>query len=250
MMQGFFSHARQTFPFTESSMATKKSNNKINIELNDPSLSPKTDALPTTQSVILLRSGRAKKLGVKSEGSLSFHWLTDASHESISLQITANDGGGYFSKEKIPFERIEKCLGYRIADNPFPSKLLQTAFEGKSSNNSGFLGAILRAENLLAPAKDAETQHLVSGDWKKWKTDLLALSGETIEIPLPTSIKRLAEDANGEETKGNTTDDKSSEQGDENLKLSNTNTNDVVGAPGKSPSDHTDQRKTLTLKKK
>jgi hypothetical protein len=69
------------------------------------------------------------------------------------------------------------------ASKPFPSKALRDAFEGRSSNNAGFMVAVLRAEGLLGPAPDAETQHVITGDWAAWKKAMLAVTGTLIELP-------------------------------------------------------------------
>ena len=51
---------------------------------------------------------------------------------------------------------------------------LKAAFTGRSSNNAGFLAAILHAEGLLSRATDSETKHVCTGDWASWKVSLLA----------------------------------------------------------------------------
>jgi hypothetical protein len=55
------------------------------------------------------------------------------------------------------------------------------AFAGRSSNNAGFLAAILRAEGLLALAPDTEGRHVISGDWAAWKASVLAEPGQPVE---------------------------------------------------------------------
>jgi hypothetical protein len=63
--------------------------------------------------------------------------------------------------------------------------VLKAAFTGKSSNNAGFLAAILHAEELLARAADSETKHVCTGHWAKWKGSALALDGTQDETSSP-----------------------------------------------------------------
>jgi hypothetical protein len=149
--------------------------------LPDTTTSAATDST-ITQSFLLLKTGAAKKLGKQAEGSINYRVLGDVDRKHLHLSITGNDGGGYFSKELVSFHKVEGCIAQREREKPFPSKPFKEVFVGRSSNNAGFLAAILRTEGLLAAAPDLETQHVTSGDWEAWKKSLLVEPGETIEI--------------------------------------------------------------------
>lgn len=129
----------------------------------------------------LLKSAKALKLGKHAEGGICYQILTDSLRQDPSFKIVGNEGGGYFSKEVVAFGNVEACLAAHPQDQPFPSKLLQMAFTGRSSNNAGFLAAILRAEGLLAVARDTEGRHVISGDWAAWKASVLAGPGQPVE---------------------------------------------------------------------
>ena len=129
----------------------------------------------------LLKTGSAPKLGKHAEGDISYQILTDSSRAEPMIRIIGNDGGGYYSKEVLPFRNVEVCIDKHELDQPLPSKLFQPAFTGKSSNNAGFLAAILRAERLLSAAPEVEGRHIIAGNWAEWKTSLLALPGLLIE---------------------------------------------------------------------
>ncbi|OWW18368.1 hypothetical protein AYR66_01230 [Noviherbaspirillum denitrificans] len=131
---------------------------------------------------MLLKTGIAKKLGKQAEGGIGYRVLGDTERKSIFLSITENDGGGYFSREIVPFQKVEACITKREQEKPFSSKTFKEAFTGRSSNNAGFLAAILRASGLLASAPDSESQHVIAGDWQAWKTSLLSEPGTMIEI--------------------------------------------------------------------
>jgi hypothetical protein len=143
---------------------------------------------------LLLKAARALKLGKHAEGGIHYQILTDGARQDLMFKIVRNDGGGYYSKEVLAFSRVETCLAQHPQNQPFPSKLLQAAFTGRSSNNAGFLAAILRAEGLLALAPDTEGRHVISGDWPGWKALMLSEPGEPVDIE-PTDKQEKA-DAN------------------------------------------------------
>ena len=125
---------------------------------------------------ITLKSSTTPKLGKHAEGTISYKVACDTGRTALFLAITDNSSGGYFSREYAPVARIEEQLA-KLDQSGFPSKLLKAAFTGRSSNNAGFLAAILHAEGLLSRAADSETKHACTGDWTKWKASVLALEG-------------------------------------------------------------------------
>jgi hypothetical protein len=125
---------------------------------------------------ITLKGAVAPKLGKHADGTISYKVACDMGRTALFLAITDNSSGGYFSREYVPVVRIEELLA-KLDQSGFPSKGLKAAFTGKSSNNAGFLAAILHAEGLLARATDSENKHVFTEEWHKWKTSSLALEG-------------------------------------------------------------------------
>lgn len=134
----------------------------------------------TSPSFWLLKEGTAPKLGARAEGGIRFHVLADAERQHLFVAIVANPSGGYFSRERVPFEKIEACLDAIPSGKPCPSKAFKDTFVGRSSNNAGFLVAVLRSEGLLAAAPDAESQHVRHGDTATWKKAMFAETGRLI----------------------------------------------------------------------
>jgi hypothetical protein len=134
------------------------------------------------QPYLLLKSATAKKLGKQAEGGIHYQILADLERQGLYITITGNDGGGYFSREVVPLRNVEDCVAKCESGTPFPSKLFQPAFTGRSTNNPSFLAAVLRAEALLALAPETEGRHLIAGDWNQWKQALLAEPGTQTEI--------------------------------------------------------------------
>ena len=131
----------------------------------------------------LLNAGTAKKLGQHSAGILNYHVLADNDRRGLLIAVTKNEGGGYFSREQVPFHAIATCLEKYKSGVPFVSKVLRDVFVSKSANNAGFMAAVLRALGLLAAAPETQTQHVVTGDWLAWEKATLAETGTRIELP-------------------------------------------------------------------
>lgn len=124
----------------------------------------------------LIRQGSASKLSPKSTDELTYQIGIHAETQQLHLRIASNGTGGYFSDEWIPVETVEKYFDQTFnKETAFSSTRLRSAFlQGKSANNAGFLAAILRKEKLLSPHEKNCFQHLLTGDFDKWKNQLLA----------------------------------------------------------------------------
>ena len=133
------------------------------------------------QTEILL-SGSAEKIGKRAQGRVYYQIFTDIDRQEISVAITGNDSGGYFSREAIPFRDIEACLGTHAESKGFPTKIFRGVFASRSVNNAGFLAAILTALRLITRAPDSDTQYVVSGDPTSFKAALLANSVVALEV--------------------------------------------------------------------
>ena len=128
--------------------------------------------------LLTLKTGQARKTGLRSQGHIAYRLLCRPSRHDLLLTIESNEGGGYFSKELVPFNDVFACIQSIQSGKPVPSKVFKDAFVSQSANNAGFLAAILRAEGLLSAASDAGHHHLLQGDWREWKQQMLSLPGE------------------------------------------------------------------------
>jgi len=141
----------------------------------------------------LLNAGTAKKLGQRSAGILNYHVLADNDRRGLLISVTRNEGGGYVSRERVHFQTVVTCLEKYKAGVPFASKVLKDVFLSKSTNNAGFMAAVLHALGLLAAAPKAQTQHVVTGDWPAWEKAMLAETGTRIELPAEIGGEKPAE---------------------------------------------------------
>lgn len=147
-------------------------------------LSTSTDAAAHARAKFwLLEEGTAKKLGLRSTGSLSYQVLADHDRKNLFIALTKNDGGGYYSKERVNLLSVESCLQAHKTGTPFPARALKDAYVSKSSNNAGFMTATLRALGLSAAAPGADSKHIVAGDWDAWRKKMIAEAGTLIELP-------------------------------------------------------------------
>jgi hypothetical protein len=55
-----------------------------------------------------LKSAKASKIGQRSHGDIHYRILTDQSLKQLYIIITGNDDDGYYSKEIVPFEKVEQ----------------------------------------------------------------------------------------------------------------------------------------------
>ena len=130
-----------------------------------------------------LKSATAEKIG-KAQGNITYRILCDDAQELLFVTITGNQEDGHYSDEIIPFAHIEKCVEGMKVGSYVASKQFFKAFESRSNNNCGFLAAILRAEELLAPVVDGVRKHVLQPGWDDWKETMLTELGEPYEPPL------------------------------------------------------------------
>ncbi|MBR9888167.1 MAG: hypothetical protein GYB20_10810 [Oceanospirillales bacterium] len=136
-----------------------------------------------------IHQGSTPKLSPKSTDELTYEIGIHAETKQLHLRITANGTGGYFSDEWIPVDAIEQCFDQTFnKETAFSSTRLRPVFvQGKSANNAGFLAAVLRQEQLFSPHEKNCFQHLLTGDFSKWKKQLLAnLPKKASKASVPT----------------------------------------------------------------
>ena len=144
---------------------------------------PKTSPDLTPKSYRLLKTDLAAKLSARSAGGITYVLLVDTTDESeLHIAVTANEGGGLWSKEAVRLDTIESVLD-AYADQPFPTKALRGAMVGRSSNNPPFCLAVLKDMGLVATAPDKAHQHVKVGDWQAFRSEWLAKPSELVIYP-------------------------------------------------------------------
>lgn len=156
---------------------------------------PKTSPDLTPKPYRLLKTDLAAKLSARSTGGITYVLLADTSDvPELHIAVTANEGGGLWSKEAVRLDIIEGVLD-AYAGQPFPTKALRGAMVGRSSNNPPFCLAVLKDLGLVEPAPDKAHQHVKVGDWQIFRAEWLAQPGEPVIYPEPRVEDGQAEKA-------------------------------------------------------
>ena len=152
--------------------------------------------MPVTTSAttfLLIREGFAPKMGQRSTGQIGYQVLTNEGRTEVFLRIAKNQGGGYASDEAVSIHALVRCISSREADEPLRSGIFKPAFSGRSSNNSGFIAAIMLAELLIR--RDADRPHILHdcGKWNAWCSEQLAVTGDlpTVRIGKDPVVEEL-----------------------------------------------------------
>lgn len=149
--------------------------------------------MSTETQFLRIKTDTAPKTSLNAQGGVTYALLKDDDSTEVYFCLLANDGGGYFSREAVPFAAIEACLSGVNTERTIPAKVFRRAFVGRSVNNAGFLVHALRHEQLLLPSPDAAHQHILGPDWPTWKSAVLAQAGEPFELPDAKKAESLPE---------------------------------------------------------
>ena len=140
---------------------------------------------PAGPFVTVIKTAGAAKLSPRGEGEIIY--MVGVLEGKVFLRIADNSSGGRHSKEWLPVEAIRKSFTTAMLTcQPFKSHVFAEAFKGKSNNNSGFLIAILRVEQVLVGDKEKKGMTVLAaqGALEKWERGVLAL-------PIPKDAQRL-----------------------------------------------------------
>ncbi len=116
--------------------------NKV-IPAKSPSRSPSKPSPQDSPSMTVLKSAHCSTL--KQTSLLTYESGRD-SEGKLHYRITANNGGGFFSNEWVPWEVLHTACH---KTSPVTSRDLRPLLKGKSVNTAGFLLAALLKEGLL-----------------------------------------------------------------------------------------------------
>lgn len=148
----------------------------------NPLLNPEQPLTIPTE-FLSIKLGKAAKNGPRAKGFVHYRILKDQATDILYFMMVGNDGKGCYSPEAIPFTSLFHCIKALPPKTFIASKVFQPVFVGKSTNNPGFLAAILHAEGLLQPAPDKVHLHQIHGNWPEWQAQMQALSGEVFIPP-------------------------------------------------------------------
>jgi len=140
--------------------------------------SARSSTAPDPEAIVMLREATVSKLSPRAKGCLTYR-VGRGDSGMAYIAVSANEGGGYFSREWVSLASVRACLAdFLDGAECFPTSLLQAVYANRSVNNACFLVAILRHEGLLI-AGDPPSLHRCSGDWASWEQ---ALGAEAVMV--------------------------------------------------------------------
>lgn len=117
----------------------------------------------------ILDSGQALKLTPGSTSSVGYEVGYLQTADTLLIRLTGSDSGGLCSKAWFELQRVIDLLDQQASDKPFNSSMFKVLWDYKgSSNNAGFLAAVLRKLDLLQPAPELRFAHLITGKHNAW----------------------------------------------------------------------------------
>jgi hypothetical protein len=150
---------------------TNKSNKKSDKSTEPDSPLQQSEHLST--SITILHSGQALKLAPGSTSKISYDIGRNEETHQLCIRLNGSDSGGLCSKAWIALTEVMALLDQQSADKPFSSALFKSIWQHKgSSNNAGFLAAVLRDQSVIISAPDVRFAHLVNGTHHDWLMQL------------------------------------------------------------------------------
>ncbi len=125
----------------------------------------------------IVLSGKGKKLSPKTDNNVFFDLAKHDEDGELYLRLSSNQGGGLHSKEWVLLQSIITILDEQ-GEKPFKSTVLKSVFRSLSANNSGFLAAILRSNDigLITQSGKSVFLHVLAADYEEKKAELLQLA--------------------------------------------------------------------------
>jgi len=166
-----------------------------------------TTALPPPDPITPIDQHTIPKLSGRAIGRMTYQ-IGVGESGTVYLAVTANEGGGYFSREWVAIPRLLEVVGtYLDAGEPFATPVLRDAYANRSINNGGFLAAILRHVGLLKPG-DPPHLHVGGEDWVAWQEQQQRRyeAGERVEVPAADAPPKKRSRARRRNEAGNTND--------------------------------------------
>lgn len=154
-------------------------NTKTNKQAANPQASTttetKTSAQPVLPAKVILASGVATLLSPGSTTTVGYEIGHEPEQAELLIRLTGSSGGGLCSKEWFSLAQVVDLLNEQQPDKAFTSGLFKVIWNFKgSSNNAGFLAAVLRHLELTKAAPDIRFGHLITGKHAEWFDGLKA----------------------------------------------------------------------------
>lgn len=131
--------------------------------------------IPTLPAKVILVSGEALLLSPGSTTTVGYEVGHAPDQAELLIRLTGSSGGGLCSKEWFSLTQVIELLDEQLPDKAFTSGLFKAIWHFKgSSNNAGFLAAVLRQLDLTKAAPEVRFGHLITGKHNEWVDGLKA----------------------------------------------------------------------------
>jgi len=168
-----------------NSMAQDREVLEKNPESKEPSSMPvvnkqvqeKDDSKP---AIRILFHGSCPKLTTRGVGELEYEIGINDNTDEAYLRIAGNASSGAFSTEWIALSGIRALLE-NVKEQSFRAVLLRDLYFKRSSNNHGYLGAILKAEGVFISLPKQPTLMQIGG-WDSLLEKIDSLKGKEISL--------------------------------------------------------------------
>lgn len=135
----------------------------------------KFDGIQVSPAKVVLVSGVATLLSPGSTTTVGYEIGHEPEQSELLIRLTGSSGGGLCSKEWFGLAQVVDLLNEQQPDKAFTSGLFKVIWNFKgSSNNAGFLAAVLRHLELTKAAPEVRFGHLITGKHTEWFDSLKA----------------------------------------------------------------------------
>jgi hypothetical protein len=149
-------------------MNSKTNKQAVSQQINTTTESKARDK-PALPAKVILTSGVATLLSPGSTTTVGYEIGHEAEQAELLIRLTGSSGGGLCSKEWFGLAQIIELLNEQQPDKAFTSGLFKVIWHFKgSSNNAGFLAAVLRHLELTKAAPEVRFGHLITGKHIEW----------------------------------------------------------------------------------
>lgn len=133
----------------------------------------------TGPMVTVLKEAQTSKLSPRGDGQLTYQ--VGRMDDTVLLRISGNESSGRFSKEWVTADAIRNSLTQlpKGVESFKGALALKSAWNGRSSCNSGFGAAILKAEGVFAADEDPKKKGMLTlsapDALDAWEKNVLAM---------------------------------------------------------------------------
>ncbi|MGL5679562.1 MAG: hypothetical protein ACRDC2_08145 [Plesiomonas shigelloides] len=124
------------------------------------------ELIPDSAFRILIQAGQAEKISPNASGVITWQLAMLEDDNQLYLRLISNGSGGLFSKDWVSLNEIKRVLENQSKDG-FTSSVFKALFKGASTNNAGFLAAVLRCPDICLIEQHHEKlfTHVLYPDW-------------------------------------------------------------------------------------